>query len=73
MLEYQLKYDKDGNVRYLMKQKGANVAGRMAYAQAVTMIGCGTPAVTEEFEEYPMTSDGVYYFDAAYRVRDDGE
>ena len=71
MLEYQLKTDKDGNVRYLMKQKGANVVGKMAYAQAVTMVGCEMPYVTEEFEEYPVTSDGVYFFDAMYRVIED--
>ena len=71
MLEYQLKADADGNVRYLMKQAGANVAGKMAFAQAVTAVGCGTPWVTEEFEEYPLTSDGVYFFDAMYRVIED--
>lgn len=71
MLDYQLKIDANGNVRYLMKQDGANVAGVMAFAQAKTMIGCGTPAVTEEFAEYPLTSDGVYFFDAMYRVSED--
>ena len=73
MLEYQLKTDANGNVRYLMKQNSANVAGRMAYAQAVTMVGCGTPAVTEEFADYPLTGDGVYFFDAMYRVTEEDD
>ena len=68
MLEYQLKVDANGNVRYLMKQEGANVAGKMAFAQAKTMIGMEMPWVTEEFADYPLTSDGVYFFDAMYRV-----
>ena len=71
MLEYQLKIDADGNVRYLMNQKGANVAGKMAFAQAVRIIGGEMPYVTEAFAEYPLTSDGVYFFDAMYRVTED--
>ena len=68
MLEYQLKYDKNGKVRYLMKQKGANVAGVMSYEQAIKKIGGEMPWVSEEFEDYPLTSDGVFFFDAMYRV-----
>ena len=68
MLDYQLKIDAKGNVRYLMKQDGANVAGVMSYEQAIKKIGGEQPWVTEEFETFPVTADGVFYFDAMYRV-----
>lgn len=71
MLEYQLKADKDGKVRYLMKQAGANVAARTTYREALRMIGGEAPYVTHEFEDYPLTADGVYYFDAMYRLTED--
>lgn len=71
MLEYQLKYDKNGKVRYLMKQAGANVAGVMSYEQAIKKIGGEMPWVSEEFEDYPLTGDGVFFFDAMYRVTED--
>lgn len=68
MLDYQLKIDAGGNVRYLMKQDGANVAGKMAFEKALKLLSKGTPMVTEEFEAFPVTADGVFYFDAMYRV-----
>lgn len=71
MLEYQLKYDKNGKVRYLMKQAGANVAGVMSYEQAIKKIGGEMPWVTDEFEDYPLTGDGVFFFDAMYRVTEE--
>ena len=72
MLEYQLKVEKDdGLVRYLMKQDGANVVCAMPYANAMKIVKKGTPRVTEEFFDYPLTSDGVYYFDAMYRLTPD--
>ena len=63
-------------VRYLMRQKDGNVTGHTSPESAMWMLTNDrkkAPHMSEEFPAYPLTADGVYYFDAAYRVRDDGE
>lgn len=72
-VDYMLQYRWGGGdmIRYLMKQKGANVTGKMPYRDAMNILKQGEAYVTDEFEGYPLTADGVYYFDAMYRVYED--
>lgn len=60
-------------VRYLMKQKGGNVEGKTSPKSAMWMLTndkTRVPHMTEEFPGFPLTADGVYFFDG--RV-DEGE
>ena len=53
-------------VRYLMKQKGGNVTGCTSPESAMWMLTndkSKKPRMAEEFAEYPLTADGVYFFD----------
>ena len=53
-------------VRYLMKQKGGNVTGHTSMKSAMWMLTndrAKVPHITEEFPGYPLTADGVYFFD----------
>ena len=60
-------------VRYLMKQKGGNVEGKTSPQSAMWMLTndkSKVPHMTEEFPGFPLTADGVYFFDGA--VEDGG-
>lgn len=60
-------------VRYLMKQKGGNVEGKTSPKSAMWMLTndkAKVPHMTEEFPGFPLTADGVYYFDGS--VEDGG-
>ena len=72
-VDYMLQYrwGEGDMIRYLMKQNGANVTGKMPYRDAMNILKQGEVYVTDEFEGYPLTADGVYYFDAMYRVYED--
>lgn len=53
-------------VRYLMKQKGGNVEGKTSPKSAMWMLTndkAKVPHMSEEFPGFPLTADGVYYFD----------
>lgn len=53
-------------VRYLMKQKGGNVTGCTTLESATWMLTndrSKNPRMSEEFPGYPLTADGVYFFD----------
>lgn len=53
-------------VKYLMKQKGGNVTGCTSPESAMWMLTndrSKKPRMAEEFAEYPLTADGVYFFD----------
>ena len=55
-------------VRYLMKQKGGNVTGCTSPESALWMLTNDkkkVPHMSEEFPEYPLTADGIYFFDGA--------
>ena len=55
-------------VRYLMKQKGGNVEGKTSPKSAMWMLTndkAKVPHMTEEFPGFPLTADGVYFFDGA--------
>ena len=52
-------------VRYLMKQKGGNVEGKTSPQSAMWMLTndkAKVPHMTEEFPGFPLTADGVYFF-----------
>lgn len=60
-------------VRYLMKQKGGNVEGKTSPQSAMWMLTndkAKVPHMTEEFPGFPLTADGVYFFDGKV---EDGE
>ena len=64
MAEYTLKVNEaTGKVRYLMKQNGANVTGETSVQSAMWMLKRGEVERTDEFEGYPLTADGVYFFE----------
>ena len=53
-------------VRYLMKQKGGNVEGMTSPNSAMWMLTndkAKVPHMTQEFPGFPLTADGVYFFD----------
>lgn len=53
-------------VRYLMKQKGGNVLGQTSPGSAMWMLTNDkkkVPHMTDEFPGFPLTADGVYFFD----------
>lgn len=55
-------------VRYLMKQKGGNVEGKTSPKSAMWMLTndkAKVPHMTQEFPGFPLTADGVYYFNGA--------
>lgn len=69
MVNYVLniRFDRDSNrrmVRYLMRQKAANVINWMPFETAVEMLKQGTAHVSDLYQDFPITADDVYYFDA---------
>ena len=55
-------------VRYLMKQKCGNVTGCTSPESALWMLTndkAKKPRMSDEFPGYPLTADGVYFFDGA--------
>ena len=76
-LDYALKATTENGqfvVRYLMKQRDCNVVGKMPYEGAENMLKRGNVRVSAEFEGYPLTADGVFFFAAMYRLmQDEGE
>ena len=69
MNEYNLKVNEaTGKVRYVMVQKGGNVQGETPYESALWMLNDGAKKhggvrMTDEIEGYPLTADGVYFFE----------
>ena len=64
MIEYNLKVNEEtGKVRYVMVQKGANVQGETSLEGALWMLKRGKVRTSDEIEGYPLTADGVYFFE----------
>ena len=64
MNDFGLKVNEaTGKVRYLMKQNGANVTGETSVQSAMWMLKRGEVKRTDEFEGFPLTADGVYFFE----------
>ena len=64
MVNWILTQNGDGTVNYLMKQKGCNVTGKTKFESALGLLRLAKKdvRVSAEFPEYPLTSDGVYFF-----------
>lgn len=64
MNEYNLKVNEaTGKVRYVMVQKGGNVQGETSLEGALWMLKRGKARTGDEIEGYPLTADGVYFFE----------
>ena len=64
MNEYNLKMNEaTGKVRYVMVQKGGNVQGETSLEGALWMLKRGKAHTSDEVEGYPLTADGVYFFE----------
>ena len=53
-------------IGYLMKQKDCIVTGVTGYESAMWMLTndkSKAPRMSDEFEGYPLTADGIYFFD----------
>ena len=63
MDDFNLKIcPENGNVKYIMSQKTANVQHEMPFEQALKMLAGETVSKSDKFEGFPITADGVYYF-----------
>ena len=67
MIDYMLKMDNAGMVRYLMEQKDCNVTGTMPIQNACDMLRNGAVNASDRHPGYPITADGTFFFDAMYR------
>ena len=72
MLNWVLKRNEEGKVHYLMKQKSCNVTGWTPAESALFVLREGKPRVSNEFPEFPLTSDGEYFFAAEYEQEELG-
>lgn len=72
MVDYILNRDENGMVRYLYgKDKQYPVVGRTKWESARWMLENDKKRelrMSEEFEGFPLTADGVYFFDGAVSV-----
>ena len=67
MLNYILKIDEHGEVRYLMKQTNCAVAGKMPFDSAMHILKSGGKIrASEIYEGFPITSDNKYFFEGEY-------
>lgn len=64
MSDYKLRKDADGRVGYVYKNDGTHpVYGKTKLEAAKWMLGRGTARMSDEFEGFPLTSDGMYFFE----------
>ena len=75
MSDYILNRDAEGKVGYLYVNDGKHpVVGRTKFENARWMIGNDkrkVPRMSGEYAGYPLTADGVYFFDGAIEQADD--
>ena len=65
MVDYVLKRDSGGMVRYLYRNDGKHpYVGRTKIESAEWMLRQGEVVVSEEYEGFPVTANGMYFFDA---------
>ena len=63
MLNFILNRDNvTHNVRYIMKQKNANVMAEMPMENALKMLQNQNVHASDLFDGYPVTADDVYFF-----------
>ena len=67
-IDWELRKTREGTVRYLMVQDGCTVTGMAPCDAALKMLWGKDVYASNAYEGYPLTADGVYYFDGVYRV-----
>lgn len=75
MVDYILNRDENGMVRYLYKYDGKHpYVGKTRLESAEWMLRQGEVRVSEEYEGFPVTANGQYFFDAEIKGEgDEGE
>ena len=72
MVDYVLKRDENGMVRYLYRNDGEHpYVGKTKIESAEWMLGQGEVRVSEEYEGFPVTANGMYFFEAEVGVKED--
>lgn len=65
MVDYVLKRDENDMVRYLYKNDGNHpYVGLTKIESAEWMLRQGEVRVSEEYEGFPVTANGMYFFEA---------
>lgn len=65
MVDYILNRDENGMVRYLYKNDGKHpYVGLTKIESAEWMLRQGEVKVSEEYEGFPVTANGKYFFEA---------
>lgn len=65
MVDYVLKRDENGMVRYLYRNDGKHpYVGFTKIESAEWMLRQGEVVVSEEYEGFPVTANGKYFFEA---------
>ena len=65
MVDYVLKRDAGGMVRYLYRNDGKHpYVGFTKTESAEWMLRQGEVVVSEEYEGFPVTANGMYFFEA---------
>lgn len=72
MVDYVLKRDENGMVRYLYRNDGKHpYVGKTKIESAEWMLRQGEVRVSEEYEGFPVTANGMYFFEAEVGVKED--
>ena len=65
MVDYVLKRDENGMVRYLYRNDGKHpYVGLTKTESAEWMLRQGEVVVSEEYDGFPVTANGKYFFEA---------
>ena len=65
MLDYKLNRNEQGMVHYLYKNDGKHpYVGYCKLESAEWMLRQGEVVVSEEYEGFPVTANGMYFFEA---------
>jgi hypothetical protein len=75
VVDYVLKRDAEGMVRYLYRNDGKHpYMGKTKIESAEWMLRQGEVRVSEEYDGFPVTANGMYFFEAEIKGRgDEGE
>lgn len=72
MLDYKLDRNEQGMVHYLYKNDGKHpYVGYCKLESAEWMLRQGEVRASEEYEGFPVTANGMYFFEAEVGVKED--
>lgn len=72
MVDYILNRDENGMVRYMYRNEGKHpYVGKCKLESAEWMLRQGEVVVSEEYEGFPVTANGMYFFEADVGVKED--